>query len=200
MNHANPETIINIHKAALKEFTDKGFAKASLRNITNMAGVTTGAFYGYYASKEELFDKLAGEAAAKVRQIFEEPVAFEAGNSREQLLALFKESEIKRMTQLTRYSFDNQAAMKLLVCGSAGTKYENFFHELADVSAIHAMNMMDRIDYHPVSSEFIHIIISGMFKSYCELIEHDITRCNAGSAVAILSEFYIAGWTKIFDV
>lgn len=44
-------TLDNIHKAAKKEFLDKGFQMASLRNIVKNAGVTTGAFYGYYKSK-----------------------------------------------------------------------------------------------------------------------------------------------------
>ena len=42
-------TLDNIHKAAKKEFLDKGFQMASLRNIVKNAGVTTGAFYGRYA-------------------------------------------------------------------------------------------------------------------------------------------------------
>lgn len=39
-------TLDNIHKAAKKEFLDKGFQMASLRNIVKNAGVTTGAFMG----------------------------------------------------------------------------------------------------------------------------------------------------------
>ena len=42
-------TLDNIHKAAKKEFLDKGFQMASLRNIVKNAGVTTGALYGRYA-------------------------------------------------------------------------------------------------------------------------------------------------------
>ena len=37
------------------EFLDKGFQGASLRQIVKNAGVTTGAFYGYFSSKEALF-------------------------------------------------------------------------------------------------------------------------------------------------
>ncbi|MCI1931813.1 MAG: TetR/AcrR family transcriptional regulator [Clostridia bacterium] len=51
-------TLERIHKAAKGEFLEKGFQAASLRNIVKKAGVTTGAFYGYYNSKEELFDAL----------------------------------------------------------------------------------------------------------------------------------------------
>lgn len=43
-------TLEHIHIAAKKEFLEKGFRSVSLRNIVKSAGVTTGAFYGYYSS------------------------------------------------------------------------------------------------------------------------------------------------------
>lgn len=50
-----------ILSAAIQEFLEKGFTSASLRNIAKKAGVTTGALYGYYDSKEDLFEALVGE-------------------------------------------------------------------------------------------------------------------------------------------
>ena len=47
-------TLENIHRAAKAEFLEKGYKDASLRNIVKSVGMTTGAFYGYYKSKEEL--------------------------------------------------------------------------------------------------------------------------------------------------
>ena len=55
---AEKTTLRLIHSAAMQEFLEKDFASASLRNIVKKAGVTTGAFYGYYASKENLFEAL----------------------------------------------------------------------------------------------------------------------------------------------
>lgn len=55
MTKESMTTLENIHKAAKEEFLEKGFKGASLRNIVKTAGMTTGAFYGYYGSKEELF-------------------------------------------------------------------------------------------------------------------------------------------------
>ena len=46
MQANSPETLKRIQLAALKEFSDKGFLGASLRQIVKQAGVTTGAFYG----------------------------------------------------------------------------------------------------------------------------------------------------------
>lgn len=54
-------TLERIYASAKKEFLEKGFQGASLRNIVKSAGVTTGAFYGYYDSKEKLFDALVSE-------------------------------------------------------------------------------------------------------------------------------------------
>ena len=51
-----------ILEAARAEFLDKGFRTASLRTIVKTAGVTTGALYGYYDSKEALFDALVKQS------------------------------------------------------------------------------------------------------------------------------------------
>ena len=54
-------TLERIHQAARQEFLEKGFQNASLRRIVKQAGVTTGAFYGYYKSKEQLLEALVGK-------------------------------------------------------------------------------------------------------------------------------------------
>ena len=54
-------TLERIHRAAFEEFLEKGFKSASLRNIVKKVNMTTGAFYGYYNSKEELFEALVDE-------------------------------------------------------------------------------------------------------------------------------------------
>ena len=61
MKEQGCSTLERIHSAAQAEFLEKGYQAASLRNIVKNAGVTTGAFYGYYGSKEELFSALVDE-------------------------------------------------------------------------------------------------------------------------------------------
>ena len=48
-------TLERIHQAAKREFLEKGYKGASLRNIVRSLSMTTGAFYGYYKIKEQLF-------------------------------------------------------------------------------------------------------------------------------------------------
>ena len=54
-------TLENILSAGKHEFMEKDFQTASLRKIVKDAGVTTGAFYGYFSGKEALFDALVSE-------------------------------------------------------------------------------------------------------------------------------------------
>lgn len=62
MEQTSSSTLERIHLAAKAEFLEKGYQAASLRNIVKNAGVTTGAFYGYYDSKEALFAALVDES------------------------------------------------------------------------------------------------------------------------------------------
>lgn len=56
MGRQTRETQAMILAAAKAEFLEKGFQRASLRSMVQAAGVTTGALYGYYSSKEALFN------------------------------------------------------------------------------------------------------------------------------------------------
>ena len=45
-------------EAAKKEFLEKGYNKASLRNICANAGMTTGALYFFFSNKEDLYESI----------------------------------------------------------------------------------------------------------------------------------------------
>ena len=72
MEERSTATLEKIQQAALAEFLDKGFLGASLRQIVKNAGVTTGAFYGYFSSKEALFNSIVEPHAAALMGRFME--------------------------------------------------------------------------------------------------------------------------------
>ena len=181
MNHADPNTIRNIDAAALKEFIELGYKKASLRSIAREAGVTTGAFYGYYRSKEVLFESIVGEHADYVKNLFSA-----------QYPDSYEDFGKSRMGKLIVYTFDNIDGMRLLIMGSEGTKYDNFFHELTEIYVEGIRPFCPSLE-----NDFIHSLVSGLLASYCELVIHDAGRCEAGTTCYKLWEFYEAGWKKI---
>ena len=72
MDEKTVSTLERIQQAALDEFSEKGFLGASLRQIVKNAGVTTGAFYGYFSSKEALFASIVEPHAAALMGRFME--------------------------------------------------------------------------------------------------------------------------------
>lgn len=64
----NPEGKQKILDAARQVISEKGIAGASMRNIAQEAGLSTGAIYHYYAGKDEvLYDVMAESLSASTR-------------------------------------------------------------------------------------------------------------------------------------
>ena len=77
MEERTTATLEKIQEAARAEFLDKGFQGTSLRQIVKNAGVTTGAFYGYFSSKEALFNALVEpHATALMGKFMEAQISF----------------------------------------------------------------------------------------------------------------------------
>lgn len=62
MDDSGGGTRAAILASARSAFLVGGFSGVSMRAIATSAGVTTGAIYGYFPSKEALFDAVVGPA------------------------------------------------------------------------------------------------------------------------------------------
>jgi AcrR family transcriptional regulator len=73
---ARPQEIV---QAALHVFAEKGFAAAKLDDIAARAGVSKGALYLYFETKEDLFRAVVGQAIAPNLQLIRTMVASHPG-------------------------------------------------------------------------------------------------------------------------
>lgn len=133
MSESEKGTLENIHTAAKKEFWGKRFKSASLRSIVKTAGVTTGAFYGYYKSKEELLDALVKEQYDVFMKMFTGAQDEFAKQAHENQRVNMGEYSGEQMMEMTKYAYDNIDAFKLLLCCSEGTRYENMVHDMVEI-------------------------------------------------------------------
>ncbi|HWF00049.1 MAG TPA: helix-turn-helix domain-containing protein [Caulobacteraceae bacterium] len=62
---------VAILDAAREVFADMGFEAATVRDIIRRTGLSVGAFYNYYRSKEEVFDALSDDGARRFRPILQ---------------------------------------------------------------------------------------------------------------------------------
>lgn len=202
MSETEKTTLEMIHTAAMSEFRQKGFKSASLRNIVKTAGVTTGAFYGYYKSKEELFDALVGEQYDTLMRKFKDTQESFAGLSPEEQREGMGVQSGESMEELTDYVYENLDAFKLILCCSEGTRYENMVHEMVEieVDATHAfVKIMEELGMptYKVDPYPEHMLVSGLFSAFFEMIIHDVPYENAKCYVRDLKDFHTAGWRKI---
>lgn len=202
MSETEKTTLAAIHQSAMKEFTAKGFRAASLRNIVKQAGVTTGAFYGYYKSKEALFDALVGpHYEAFLGKFREAQVSFANLPPQEQLASVGKISGAC-MDWMADYAYDHLAVFQLILCGAEGTRYAHLLDEMIaiETQATHAfaevMERQGKPAYH-IDAQLEHMLISGMFSTYFELFIHNVPRQKAAEYIRQFRAFYTAGWQQI---
>lgn len=202
MNGADRTTLCRIHEAALREFLDKGFKSASLRNIVKAAGVTTGAFYGYYNSKEELFDALVGEHYDYFMNKYTGTLEIFAQLPPEEQRVQMGRISSEAMMEMTEYAYRHLDAFKLLFCGAEGTKYEHMIHDMveAEVNATHDFaNAMESLGAprYSVDPVLEHMLVSGYMSSYFEMIIHDVPWEKVSEYLRQLHAFHTAGWREI---
>ncbi len=202
MTEQSGSTLERIHAAAREEFLQKGYQGASLRNIVKTAGVTTGAFYGYYASKEALFAALVDEPYRHVLDTYRTAVlGFEALRPNEQV-AQMGEVGKSCMCELLIYMDARRPEFHLILECADGTPYASLIDELValEVAATERYCMVLRTlgkEVPPIDRRLEHMLVTGMMNAYCETILHDMTLEDARRYVDELGEFYTAGWLRI---
>ena len=181
------DTEKNILNTARKHFLKDGFSGASLRNIVKDAGLTTGAFYKYYPTKEALFDALTDPYIEHIYQIYDRVVEdFEKLSAKEQTSNM-SDTSGDGMDQMIDYIYEHYDNFRLLLkCGDSG-KFETFMKE-------------DGIEIPIVGESLMHMIYTGFFSSIFQIIEHDIDKETAKRNVHKLREFNTGGWERLWNV
>ena len=199
------DTEKNILNTARKHFLKDGFSGASLRNIVKDAGLTTGAFYKYYPTKEALFDALTDPYIEHIYQIYDRVVEdFEKLSAKEQTSNM-SDTSGDGMDQMIDYIYEHYDNFRLLLkCGDSG-KFETFIHNMVDRemrSSLEYVKKMkeDGIEIPIVGESLMHMIYTGFFSSLFQIIEHDIDKETAKRNVHKLREFNTGGWERLWNV
>lgn len=198
------DTLEKIQQAAIEEFLERGFLEASLRQIVKHAGVTTGAFYGYFSSKQALFASIVEPHAARMMSKYVDAhISFSALPEEKQPEHMGVESG-SYIHWLVNYICENRNPVKLLICRAEGTGYENFVHSMVEIEVESTFKYMETLrrlgkDIPELDQSLCHIIASGMLGGIFEIVIHDIPREQAMRDVEQLREFYTAGWLKLMS-
>ncbi|MCM1544748.1 MAG: TetR/AcrR family transcriptional regulator [Ruminococcus sp.] len=202
MSEAELTTLEKIHIAAKDAFMEYGFKSASLRQIVKTAGVTLGAFYGYYDSKEELFEALVGEQYEYIMRIYRKAQTDFTEIPEIEQPQHMGEISGGCMTEILMYAYDHLDEMKLILCRSEGTRFSGMIDEMVEIEAKATHDYQEVLKKlgrpsPEIDPRLEHILITGMFGAVMELIIHEMPLEQALIYLKEVNAFYTAGWKKI---
>ncbi len=205
MSGKGDETRERIDRAALDEFLHKGFRGASLRTISSKAGVTTGSFYWYYRTKEELFSALVGPHYDHLLEMYRKETDAFWNLDRQQQESHPGDMSRECMVHMLEYMHAYKTEFLILLHGADGTPYSNMLHEMTEHEIISVRRLYQSrsgTEDPPVflNPQLEHIVVSGMFQGLFELIIHDVPMETARACVHYLHDFYTAGFAYTMNL
>ena len=192
-----------ILKSAMKNFTSVGFRNASIRNICKDAGVTNGAFYAHFKSKDELFAALVSDKLQVFNETYQDLSKMNIRSAKD-VMRVF-EASYGSIETLIRYIYSEKEVFRLILESSDGSSYADFVDDLIDEECENTMKFLEgsrRFIKYPenISYRYIRIgaamVINFAFHAFLNGVsEEDNIR-----ETKLASDFCIAGYRQIFGV
>ena len=205
MGYDFDKTHENILKSAGRHFMKDGFRSASIRRICNDAGVTNGAFYAHFQSKEDLFRSLVDPVLAGLYDVYgKENHHYGPIRSAEDILAAFGNTFASDQAVI-HYIYAHQEAFLLLLKASGGTAYEGFPAMLVEMESQETERFFNACrPYIPkpenltrdIVSKVSLLVVSAVFEGLLDGKTEEATLRDT----QLVSEFCLAGLRQIWGL
>lgn len=193
----DPALNTRIVQAATAEFLEFGFQDASLRRIAQRAGLSTGALYTRYASKDDLFCSIISDALKEIsgefepmRQIY---MQAQSSGSAEMILSAIQQEQRVYMDLIFKY-YDECV---LMFCRSEGSSLQARWQEFISYKAQETVAFFNRIANHPIDSDGIELLLSEQFHGYQWILQKGMSRERTLSCLKMVEAFHEAGWKDL---
>lgn len=188
---------------AKKEFKKNGFEKTSLNVICKNAGITTGALYKRFSTKEDLFNSLVEIPANKLKEILnKEHRVYKSLTKEEQINRVFQNWDNEDKFIRLIYEYKEEFLMILNLSG--GTKYEYYFDEIskiitdATILFIKDNNKSDMNEY--VLQELVHMLVSSYIKGILAPLAKNMNLDEADIYIQHIKRFFYVGWKDLLKL
>lgn len=195
----------NILESARRQFITVGFRDASIRTICKEAGVTNGAFYAHFESKEDLFDKLVDPCINGFYSLYnEESNVFLSPDTAQGMEEVLK-ATFSSVNRLIHYMYSNKEDFTLILEAGTGTRYENFTADLINTETEGTLSFLEKCRPFMTRPENLSKSISGFISSFIigtvfsGFINGDSEEDTTKRA-ALAGEFCLAGIAKVLGI
>lgn len=168
-----------------KEFFDNGYVKASMRSISAIANVTTGAIYFFFRNKEEFFRAILEETATEWKRKLQEYSESEINGSK---------SSAENDRELIVFLFNHKEEVRILFEKSEGTIYERYREELCEIMEHAFMEFYRRFGGNEEDNGIVKIVVRMRLQGYFELLHGDYTMDQALRYAELLAFYGDSGF------
>lgn len=155
--------------SARKHFVEQGFKSASLNKIVADAGFTKGAFYGYYASKEELFDALVASTANGLAKLMADINCGWSKYPETQQMQHLDEAFFQQLPHLSEFIVSHRDDIRLILTKSEGTRYEGFIDSLVNHNSEHIEPVLQRAGLSTVDPDTYNLLMSAYYNVLAQI-------------------------------
>lgn len=190
--------------AAMREFQEKGFERASMKAVADAVGMTSAALYRHFDSKQDMFAALVQPAIDELNAWREQHIAssydvLEQGNTK--LMWEF-DADYNDARMVLDVMYRQPEAFRLLFCCSAGTVYENYAHDMVKLTADRMMCFLQdcKAQGYPVrevQQDEMHMLVSAYCAALIQPIEHGYSKEDATRYLKTIVDFFTPGWRMI---
>ena len=202
-NDNSKETVEKLLQSAKKEFIEKGYMKASLRNICKDVGVTTGALYFFFKDKDDLFRGVVGEPLRQLRGILQSHMLEETEELKSYTPGMQVDLENDKAVaiKVIKLLFQYKEDFELVITKSQGSSLENVMDEIADQLNIHYSTVFCAMRGYTSKKQMTKedkFIVHWMAHDQVDIFIHLLTHCK-NEKVALrqldaLFGYIIGGW------
>lgn len=189
--------------SAKAEFLEKGFMKASLRNICKNAGVTTGALYFFFRDKDDLFTSLLKEPVEEIKAIMISHYEGERELAEQgALVNAEKEDDLEATEQVIRQMYRYREEMLILLTKAQGSSMEHVVDEFVEAAEVHYRRLADAMSSQMgkavLEENVIHWFAHMQVDVFVYMITHIDNMQEAVDYMKHVVVYMVNGWFGMF--
>ena len=200
------ETRSKLLQSAREEFMEKGYMKASLRNICRNAGVTTGALYFFFKDKEDLYESLTKETVNGIYQIMQAHFQEESAMLGDGMLLTPEDADARQdyedAKMVIHQMYLHRDEILLVLTKSQGTRYENIADRFIETAEKHyramAKQMQAAYPDKAIDEKLIHWLAHEQIDAFIYMITHIEDEVEAIRFMGQTITYMTAGWYGLF--
>ena len=199
------ETHEKIIPAAMAEFLEYGFEKASMRRIAASLDMSAAALYRHFDGKEAMFAALVEPVVTEFMDIYEKLSAQEFADIDTAENEKIWQGESDDSRWVMKFIYEHFDVFTLLVCKAQGTRYESFVHDVAvmeEKTTMRYFEMLRRkgIVLNEIDPDEFHLLVSTSVGAIFEAVRHGFTKEKAMHYAVTLDKFYDRAWKNLIGI